>query len=89
MTDLPLSDNAHEQLIRMAAAAINGVDIDRFGSATEDEITDDIHPDLFADALQLESMDAHSAADISDALYEGLSLRYASRYSELMAEGLI
>ena len=87
--DQPLTDNAYELLLRMAADAINGVEHYRFAEASEDEITDELHPNVFADALERETMNPHSAADISDAIYEGLSLRYAARYREMMEGGLI
>jgi hypothetical protein len=72
---MTLHPGDHQRLINLAAAAVrsHGIDADEINS---DSIDDRVHPDVFAEALDMASMDAYEAAEISDALHEGISIEY-------------
>jgi hypothetical protein len=88
-TDQPLTDAAVKAIERVARAAINALSLDDFLCRYQDDVLDDIQPDAFSEALELEVCDPHSAADISDELWAALSIFYSERSNELFEEGLI
>ena len=84
-----ITEYAHGRIARIAHAAVYGIDYERFAELREDDMQDELHPDAFANALELECLDDVSAADISDALYSAMSEERSKRYDQLLSDGLI
>lgn len=70
----------------MAASAVrsHGIDGDDINS---DTIDDRVHPDVFADALQMERFADVEAAEVSDVIHEEIAATYWKLVDE--ANGLV
>jgi hypothetical protein len=71
-----------QELIEMGRAAVLALTHDEFAPKQCDEVDDLVHPDAFGEALERERFENMSAADISDAIHEGISLAYWARRDE-------
>lgn len=89
-TDQPITDQAYSALVKMGEQAVDALSVDEFTALeSSDMATDQIVPEVFGEALNLGAFAPFAAVDISDAVYEGVSTRYAERWSELADDGLI
>jgi hypothetical protein len=79
----------HEAVAKIARTAVYGVDFERFAEMSLEDVWDELQPEVFGAALELERLDDVEAAEISDSVYEALDEFRSQRYAELMQDGLI